>query len=162
MTSNPSILMPDPEVPAIRMRRHFDAPIDAVFAAHADPAVFGNWIGPDRLTNTIDLWDFRTGGAWRFHQEDVDGNRFEFFGSFHEIRQNELIVQTFTFIGFPDGVALERLVFTPLGADRCQLETMSLTNSFEDRDAMLASGMESGVIEGYRKLDTLLRGLASG
>jgi uncharacterized protein YndB with AHSA1/START domain len=151
-----TLITADPTVPAIRVAREFDAPVDALFGAHADPAIFGNWIGPDRLTNTIDVWDFRTGGAWRFHQDDADGNSYEFFGNFHEVRPNELIVQTFTFVGFPDGVALEKLHFIAVADGRSRLETMSLTDSFEDRDGMLASGMESGIIEGYRKLDSLL------
>jgi hypothetical protein len=32
----------------------------------------------------------------------------------------------------------------------------SLVDSFEDRDAMLASGMEHGVREGYERLDEML------
>lgn len=77
-------------------------------------------------------------------------------GSFHEIRENEVIVQAFTFAGFPDGVSLERLSFDDLGNGRCSLTTVSLLDSFEGRDAMIASGMEFGIREGYDKLDDLL------
>ena len=38
-----------------------------------------------------------------------DGNEYGFHGCFHEVRPDELIVQTFTFEGAPDGVALEKL-----------------------------------------------------
>ena len=34
----------------------------------------------------------------------------------------------------------------------------SLCDSFEDRDAWLRSGMETGVNQGYAKLDALLAG----
>ena len=34
-----------------------------------------------------------------------------FNGVFHEMRENELIVQTFSCEGMPDGVALEKLRF---------------------------------------------------
>ena len=60
------------------------------------------------------------------------------------------------FAGFPDGVALERLEFEELGDGRCRLVATSLVDSFEGRDAMIASGMESGIREGYEKLDELL------
>ena len=72
------------------------------------------------------------------------------------MRENELIVQTFTFEGLPDGVALEKLRFEDVGDGRTRLVASSLVDSFEDRDAFVASGMESGVIEGYEKLDELL------
>ena len=60
-----------------------------------------------------------------------------------------------TYEGFPDGVALERLVLEDLGG-RTPLTATSLVDSFEGRDAFLASGMESGVREGYERLDALL------
>ena len=66
------------------------------------------------------------------------------------------IVQTFTFDGQPDGVALETLRFEDLGDGRTRLHAQSLVDSFEGRDQWLASGMETGVEEGYAKLDTLI------
>jgi hypothetical protein len=67
-----------------------------------------------------------------------------------------VIVQTFTFEGQPDSVALERLTLTELGDGRTRLEVTSLVDSFEARDAMVASGMEVGIREGYERLDELL------
>ena len=40
--------------------------------------------------------------------------------------------------------------------NRCRLTATSLFDSFEASDAFVASGMEVGVQEGFRKLDTLL------
>ena len=68
----------------------------------------------------------------------------------------ELIVQTFTFEGFPDGVALEKLLLEDLGNGRTRLTATSLVDSFEGRDGFVASGMEVGINEGYDKLDDLL------
>jgi len=67
-------------------------------------------------------------------------------------------VQSFTFEGFPDGVALERLVLEDLGDGRTRLTSTSLVDSFEGRDAFVASGMETGVVEGYERLDEVLAG----
>ena len=72
------------------------------------------------------------------------------------MRPGELIVQTFTFDGMPDGVALEKLVLEDLGNGRTRLTATSLCDSFADRDGMLSSGMDVGVNEGYAKLDALL------
>ena len=43
-----------------------------------------------------------------------------------------------------------------LGNGRTSLTTSSLCDSFADRDAVLAGGMEVGVNEGYEKLDEIL------
>jgi uncharacterized protein YndB with AHSA1/START domain len=65
-------------------------------------------------------------------------------------------VQTFTFEGYPDGVSLETMWFEDLGNGRTRLHATSLVDSLESRDAILASGMEVGVNDGYAKLDRLL------
>lgn len=146
----------DPEVPLIRILREFDAPPAAVFRAHVDPELFVQWMGPRGLEATVDQWDCRTGGSWRFLQRDPEGNEYGFHGCFHEVRPDELIVQTFTFEGAPDGVALEKLVLEDLGDGRTRLTGTSLVDSFADRDAMVASGMNEGIVEGYERLDELL------
>ncbi len=78
-----------------------------------------------------------------------------FHGCFHEIG-DQRIVQTFTFEGMPEGVALETMTFEDLGDGITRLHATSLCDSFEARDGWLASGMETGVDEGYAALDTLL------
>jgi uncharacterized protein YndB with AHSA1/START domain len=103
----------------------------------------------------IDHFDCRTGGSYRYiHTRGED--EFGFHGCFHEVRPNERIVQTFTFEGVPDGVALEKMTFEDLGNGRTRLVGTSLVDSFEDRDAFVAGGMEEGVVEGYERLDELL------
>jgi uncharacterized protein YndB with AHSA1/START domain len=144
----------DPKVPIIRMTRDFAATPAQLLRAHTDPDLFAQWVGPSSLTTRIDYWDARTGGSWRYVAER-DGDEFAFRGTFHEIRPDR-IVQTFTWEGEPDGVALETLVFEDLGNGLTRLHAQSLTDSFEGRDAWLASGMETGVDEGYAKLDQML------
>jgi uncharacterized protein YndB with AHSA1/START domain len=145
----------DPDVPLVRITREFDAPPGKVFRAHADPELFARWVGPEDLAVRIEHFDCRTGGSYRFLNVG-DMGEFAFRGCFHEVRPGELIVQTFTFEGEPDGVALERLVLEDLGGGRTRLVATSLVDSFEGRDAFVASGMEVGVQDGYRKLDGLL------
>ena len=148
-------IISDPHVPLVRIIREFDAPPGKVFRAHTDPELFAQWNGPRRHHMRIDHFDCRTGGSYRYLMFS-DGNEFGFRGCFHEVRSSELIVQTFTFEGQPDGVALEKLVFEALGDGRTRLTATSLVDSFEDRDAFVASGMEAGVREGYERLEDLL------
>jgi uncharacterized protein YndB with AHSA1/START domain len=145
----------DPDVPLVRITREFDAPPEKVFRAHTDPDLVVQWLGPRGYEMRVEHYDCRTGGSYRYVHTGADGE-FGFHGSFHEVRPSELIVQTFTFEGFPDGVALERLVLEDLGDGRTRLTATSLVDSFEGRDAFLASGMETGVREGYERLDELL------
>ena len=148
-------IVSDPDVPLVHIMREFDAPPKKVFRAHTDPELVVQWLGPRRHEMRIDRYDCRTGGDYRYVHAS-DGNEYGFFGSFHEVRPGELIVQTFTFEGMPDGVALERLAFEDLGDGRTRLTATSLVDSFEARDAFVASGMEAGVREGYERLDELL------
>jgi uncharacterized protein YndB with AHSA1/START domain len=154
-THHETQIVSDPDVPLVRIVREFDAPVAKVFRAHTDPDLVVQWLGPRDLTMTIDHFDCRTGGSYRYIHSRGD-DEFGFHGSFHEVRPDELIVQTFTFEGFPDQVALERLVLEDLGDGRTRLTATSLVDSFADRDAFVASGMETGVVEGYERLDEVL------
>lgn len=145
----------DPEVPLIRITREFDAPPAKVFRAHTDPDLVVQWLGPRRHEMVIDHYDCRTGGSYRYLHVS-DGNEHGFNGCFHLVRPAELLIQTFTYEGMPDDVALERMVFVDLGDGRTRLESTSLVDNFAGRDAFLASGMEGGVQESYQRLDELL------
>ncbi len=147
----------DPDVPLVRITREFDAPPEKVFRAHTDPELLAQWLGPRSHHMVVDRYDCRTGGSYRYVHVS-DGNEFGFYGSFHEVRPSEVIVQTFTFEGHPESVALERLVLEDLGDGRTRLTATSLVDSFEGRDAFIASGMEDGVRESYERLDELLAG----
>jgi uncharacterized protein YndB with AHSA1/START domain len=147
----------DTAVPLVRITREFDAPPEKVFRAHTDPELVSRWLGPRRHEMLIDHYDCRTGGSYRYVHAS-GGNEYGFHGSFHEVRPSQLIVQTFTYEGMPEGVALQRVVFEDLDGGRTRLTTTSLVDSFAERDAFVASGMEGGVREGYERLDELLAG----
>jgi uncharacterized protein YndB with AHSA1/START domain len=153
--SHETQIVADPDVPLVRITREFDAPKEKVFRAHTDPELVVQWQGPNGMEARIDHFDCRTGGSYRY-VHTANGEEYGFHGCFHEVRPSEVIVQTFTFEGFPDAVALERLVLEDLGDGRSRLTATSLVDSFEGRDAFLASGMETGVREGYERLDALL------
>lgn len=145
----------DPSLPTIVIVREFDAPRERVFRAYTDPELVVQWLGPRRLTMKIEEYDARTHGSYRFLHIEGDGTEHGFHGTFHEVRQDERIVQTFTWDGEPDGVSLDTAVFEELGG-RTRVTTTSLVGSMEARDGILASGMEGGLTEGYERLDELL------
>lgn len=144
----------DPDLPIIRITRDFQATPAQLVKAHIDPDLAARWIGPDGMENRIVTWDARNGGEWRY-VASRDGEDYGFRGCFHTVG-DDVIVQTFTWEGQPDGVSLETLRFEDLGDGRTRLHAQSLVDSFESRDAWLRSGMEVGVNDGYAKLDALL------
>ncbi|MGQ0847150.1 MAG: SRPBCC family protein [Sporichthyaceae bacterium] len=139
----------------IHITRDFAATPEQLFRAHTDPTLFVQWVGPNGSQIQTDYWDARTGGSFRYFGSS-EGVEYAFRGCFHEVRTDR-IVQTFTWEGMPDGVALETLTFTDLGNGRTRLHASSLCDSFEAMEGWLASGMEVGVNDGYAKLDGLLR-----
>ncbi|WP_410573050.1 SRPBCC family protein [Amycolatopsis sp. cmx-4-61] len=155
-TTHRTEILADEKVPSIRIVRDFDAAPEQVFRAHTDPELYAQWVGPYSVTTRITRWDARTGGEWAF-ANDRDGEEIAaFHGCFHDVRPNERIVSTFTYDGEPDGVALETLTLEELEGGRTRLHVLSVVKDFATRDGMLASGMDTGVDEGYAKLDALL------
>lgn len=140
---------------AMDYTREFDAPVAAVFRAHAEADLVKQWLGPRSLTMEIDRWDFRTGGGYRYVHRGPDGDEYWFNGVFHRVRDDELIIQTFEFEGAPDMVNIEFLTFEDIGG-RTRLVGRSICPNVQARDALLASGMEDGMTESYDRLDALL------
>lgn len=144
----------DPTVPGIHITRDFRATPAQLMRAHTDPDLFARWIGPREMSTRIEHWDCRTLGSYRYL--NVRGEeKYAFRGTFPLVTEDR-IVQTFSWEEMPESIALETLRFEELGDGWTRLHAFSLADSFEARDGMLASGMESGVQDGYDKLDELL------
>lgn len=138
----------------IRIERVFDAPRDRVWRAFAEPELLAQWWGRGNKI-VIERFEFERGGHWRFvehHDKGVDG----FEGRFREITPMERIAMTFEWDGMPGYTVLNTTVFEDLGDGRTRLVTTSLFFTTEERDGMLASGMEQGLNESYAALDRVL------
>jgi uncharacterized protein YndB with AHSA1/START domain len=151
-----TLIEADPALPVIRITRDFDASPEKVFRAWTDPDLVARWLGPRDSEIRIDSWDARTGGSYRYASVRDGEEVAAFYGSFHEIRPTERLVQTFTWEGMPDGVSLDTMTFEDLGNGRTRVVGVSVVDSLESRDAIMASGMDVGVNEGYEKLDEIL------
>ena len=103
----------DEKVPAIHTWRDFAATPAQLFRAHTDRDLYAQWIGPTGVGADITHWDARDGGSWSYTARGTDGREeFEtsFHGCFHTVREDRL-VQTFTWDGMPDAVALDTMTF---------------------------------------------------
>ena len=153
--SNPLQVDAPAGVPFVDWEREFDAPVEAVFRAHKEPDLIKQWLGPRRYEMDVESYDFRTGGRYRYLHR-ADGEEYAFNGVFHVVRENELAIQTFEFEGYPDVVSIESMIFEALDNGRSRVRGHSTYPSMEARDGMVSSGMESGMSEGYERLDEVL------
>jgi uncharacterized protein YndB with AHSA1/START domain len=145
----------EPGIPMIIITREFDAPRDLVFRAHTDPDLLAQWLGPRGLTTTVDRYDVRNGGTWRYTQSDAQGNTYGFHGVFHGDPSPDAIVQTFEFEGVPGHVCLQTVTLTEHDS-KTLARTVAAFQSVQDRDAMVTSGMEHGVRDSGERLAELL------
>ena len=139
----------------IGMTRVFDAPRELVYQAYTDPNHVPHWWGPRRMTTTVNTMDVRPGGAWRVVQRDPEGNEYGFRGEYREVVPPERLVYTFEFEGMPGHILVETVTFEEQDGKTTRTST-ALFDSVEDRDGMLESGMESGAIESWDRLEELL------
>jgi uncharacterized protein YndB with AHSA1/START domain len=148
----------EPGKQEIIIEREFDAPRELVFKAFTDPELYVQWIGPRELEMTLQTFEPRNGGSWRYIQKDQEGNEYAFHGVNHEVLSPERIIGTFEFEGLPEKghVVLETARFEELPGNRTKMTSQSVFQSVEDRDGMLYSGMEEGINDSYNRLDELL------
>jgi len=139
----------------IVLTRVFDAPRALVFKAFTDPTLIPKWWGRRGHTTTVDTMDVRPGGAWRFVERAPDGNEFAFHGIYREAAAPARLVYTFEFEGMPGYVSLEMVTLEERGGQTTITNTVAF-HTMEDRDGMLASGMEGGATESMDELGELL------
>jgi uncharacterized protein YndB with AHSA1/START domain len=142
----------------IRTERVFDAPRELVWQAFTDPNLVAQWWGRGNKL-VIERLEVERGGHWRFVEHSPDGvHGFE--GRFREVTRPERLVMTFEWDGMPGHVIIENVTFEEMGNNRTRVVNVSQFYSTEERDGMLASGMEGGLNQSYAALDRLLLTLA--
>jgi uncharacterized protein YndB with AHSA1/START domain len=157
--ANKTIIKAEPGKQEIFIIREFDAPRELVFKAFTDPKLLAQWMGPKDLTMKIDKMEAKTNGHYRYTHTDKQGNEFSFHGVIHEVTAPERLIQTFEYEGLPEKghVAMETARFETLPGNRTRVTGQSVFQSVADRDGMVQSGMERGVVESHERLDELLK-----
>ena len=144
----------EPGKQEIVITRLFDAPRERLFKVMTDPALIPQWWGPKDYTTIVDRMEFKAGGTWRFINREPSGNDHGFHGVYHSISAPERIVDTFEYEGEPGHVLLETHTLEARG-NQTLLTTQVVYQSVEDRDGMVASGMEWGLTQGHDRLAEL-------
>jgi uncharacterized protein YndB with AHSA1/START domain len=158
MTSKTQVDAPS-GVPFVDVSREFAAPRALVFRAFTEPDLLVQWLGPRKYRMTIEAYEVRDGGRWRYTHHDDAGNAYSFHGVFHGKPSEEGAVQTFEFEGAPGHVSLDKIMFEERDG-RTVVRTHSVFQSLEARDAMVGAGMADGINQGYDRLEELFERLA--
>ena len=155
--ANKTTVTAEPGKQELFIIREFEAPRELVFRAYTEADLYEQWVGPDDLAMTVEKMDAFAGGSYRFLHER-DGHVYAFHGVYHEVLTPERIIGTFEFDGLPETghVIMGTTKFEDLGGGRSRIVHQSVFQSVNDRDGMVASGMERGVSQGYDKLDNML------
>jgi uncharacterized protein YndB with AHSA1/START domain len=140
--------------------REFDAPRELVFKAFTTPEVMVQFYAPFGFKMEFNYADYKNGGSYSWSHSDGKGKMLcTFKGVIHEIVSPERIIQTAEMEGLPEGghVVLEALTFEALANNRTRLTIQDVCRSVADRDEMVRSGFESGVIVIFEQLDELIK-----
>lgn len=141
--------------PFVITSREFDAPVSAVFAANCDPELVTQWLSP----NGYQMVPSTSGGppaADATATSTPIPRATSTSSTAASTRSRRTARSSREFEGFPGEVSLDKMTLTDLGDGRCRLDGQSTFASVEARDAIVASGMETGLRDGYDKLDALL------
>lgn len=144
-----------PDSNMLYMTRTFEAPRALVWKALSEPEHVVAWFGPHGHKNRVLEFDFRVGGKWRIESTMPEG-RIVFFGDYLDIVRPERITQTFSFDQLPPGAHSVDTVELEEKDGKTIYRARSVMPDVASRDAMIASGMETGVVEGFERLDRML------
>lgn len=148
----------------IQVVRRFAAPAADVWRVFTEPGLIARWWAGKRGTVTSVEIDPRPGGTYRYVMQADGGFEVAFHGEFTEVVPPERLVHTEVFEGMPDGDAAATLnTYTFVEEDGATTLTLvTRAPSKEVRDAIVESGMEGGLQEGFDLVDELAAALAAG
>ena len=144
----------------ILITREFEAPRHLVYTAWTTPELVKRWWSGHRGEVTSAEIDLRVGGAWRYVMVASGGFEVAFHGEFREIVPDARLVYTEVYEGpggeLPPGVEppLNTATFTEADG-RTTLSLLTECPSRELRDAIIDSGMETGLQEQMDVLEEL-------
>ena len=131
----------------ILITREFDAPKHLVYRAWTTPELVKRWWSGHQGEMTIAEIDLRVGGRWRYVMVADGGHEVAFHGEYREIVPHQRIVNTevYEMPGAPEGEgALNIVTFTEVDG-RTVLTLLVQAHSRQERDMIMASGMEVGM-----------------
>jgi len=99
----------------LEIKRTYDAPLDVVWTAWADPEQAQQWWGPRGFTVPVVELDERPGGKWRALMIAPDGTELWQHGVYRELVPKKRLVYTFIWDRDPDHEMLVTVDFADKG-----------------------------------------------
>jgi len=140
--------------PFVEVIREFDATPAQLFKIVSNPDLIAQWMGPRELDVTVEKYDVRPGGTYRYVHRDESGE-YAFRGVFHSVEQDKHIIQTFEWEGAPGEVFLDMMEIEPT-ENGVRLHQQSVFPSVESRDQTIEYGMEHGIRDSMDRLAELV------
>ena len=101
---------------SLHIRRVYEAPVAAVWAAWTDPEQMKQWMGPsDAFGESEVTMDLRVGGRYRIVMHAPDGETHRVGGVYREVVPNKKLVYTWAWESAPERESLVTLEFKPSG-----------------------------------------------
>jgi len=139
----------------ILMTRKFEAPREIVWETITDPELIPQWFGFAGDATEVKKMDVRPGGKWQYITRTSGGEVVDFHGTYKEVVAPEKLVYSFLFGDMPEGDGFVEITLVEK-AGVTELRDRGVFTSKEERDAVIASGMESGARETYERLSELI------
>ncbi|WP_308992478.1 SRPBCC domain-containing protein [Mariniflexile litorale] len=150
----------EPNKQELFITREFNAPRELVFKAFTTPETLLQFYAPFGIKMKFNYANFQNSGSYSWtHFDGADKIYCTFKGVIHEIVAPERMIQTVEMENQPKGgqVCLEIFTFEELSNSKTKLIVQNVFRSIEDRDEMVQSGFESGVVAIFEQLDTLIK-----
>jgi len=144
----------------LQVERLFHAPREHVWRALTEPALLRCWWGRGNPL-TVERLQMQRGGHWRF-VEHSDQGLHGFEGRFAEVEAPRRLAMTFEWDGLPGHGMYQVLTLEDAGEGRTRMHLAATFLTREDRDGLLASGMEEGMARSHAALDRVLVSLGAG
>jgi uncharacterized protein YndB with AHSA1/START domain len=160
-TSSGTAVVTLPADDQILITREFAAPKHLVYKAWTTPELVRRWWASDYGEVTVAEIDLRVGGKWRYVMLTEREFEVAFHGEFREIIPNERIVSTEVYeapseersIATEDVDApVNTVTFTEVGGATL-VTVLTQCPTKEVRDAIISSGMETGMQKAYDYLE---------
>lgn len=140
--------------------RTFPGTAELVFEAMTNPEHIRKWWGAGHGTMTTCEVDLRVGGAWHFAQTaGSTGDEVSFSGHYKEIERPGRLVHTERFDNIDSPYSVIDTTYTE-DAGKTTLRATITYDSPETVQAVIDSGMESGMQASYDAIDDVLAQLA--
>ncbi|MBO3744072.1 SRPBCC family protein [Actinoplanes flavus] len=141
----------------------FAAPVDRVWQVWADPRKLERWWGPPTWPATFDRYDFKPGGAVRYHMTGPDGTKARGWWAFTDIEEPSRLEFDDGFAGDdgepvdPEDVGHVAVTLEAAGPGT-RMTTVNVFRSAEQMERLLEMGQEEGMRQAMGQVDAILAG----